>query len=152
MSNFHEFWTLCVQNCTSGPSARSRRLTLKNIITYLFVMNCIDHSASALSGELSFSSNNQITHILFFIFVAASGGLGVSWEMGAPVAPFAARVTNWGGGGCDGFLAISGDGEGRGAPKLEPPLPSRYLTTPLFAAYSVGFHDYCRLQSNVQNR
>ena len=28
MSNVREFWTLRVQNCASGPSARSRSLTL----------------------------------------------------------------------------------------------------------------------------
>ena len=29
MSNVREFWTLRVQNCANGPSARSRSLTLK---------------------------------------------------------------------------------------------------------------------------
>ena len=40
MSNVREFWTLRVQNCASGPSARSRSLTLKiNTVSATYLKN-----------------------------------------------------------------------------------------------------------------
>ena len=40
MSKVREFWTIRVQNCASGPSARSRSLTLKiNTVSATYLKN-----------------------------------------------------------------------------------------------------------------